>query len=170
MAKLRVPLLAEFKKQRWRRVHLPLVLVLMGRRMAVLVLPLPPTKKSIPVDPPTTLRKRKSHTNTGEEDDLLLSLQRRPRRRYHQLLTNEESAKRSPNDGRRKVPAGGAKMTESDQRMNANERKGETGAGRVQDQETAKGISTAKRVRRVQVAEAKAVKPLRIASRYAWRR
>ena len=61
-------------------------------------------------------------------------------------------------------------MTESGQRMNAiaNERKGEIGAGRGQDQETAKGISTAKRVRRV-VAEAKVVKTLRIASRYAWR-
>ena len=58
-------------------------------------------------------------------------------------------------------------MTESDQRMNAiaNERKGETGAGQGQDQETAKGISTAKRVRRVQEAEAKAVNTLRIASR-----
>ena len=62
--------------------------------------------------------------------------------------------------------------TESGQRMNANERKGETGAGRGQDQdqEIAKGISTAKRVRRVQVVESKVVKTLRIASRYAWRR
>ena len=61
-------------------------------------------------------------------------------------------------------------MTESGQRMNANERKGETGAGRGQDQEIAKGISTAKRVRRVQVVESKVVKTLRIASRHAWRR
>jgi hypothetical protein len=167
MAKLRVHLLAVLKKQQWRRIHLPLVVVLTGRRTTVL--PPSPTKISIPVDPPITLRKRKSHTNTGEEDDLLLLLQRRPCRRHHQvLLTNEESAKRSRNDGRRKVPAGGAKMTESGQRMNAGERKGETGAGRGQDQETVKGISTAKRVRRV-VAEAKVVKTLRIASRYAWR-